>query len=197
MIVIMSQKFWTKHAPKLVEPADYIGVDGENFGLTNRSADSSAIATRYSHMVTMGSYTPEGRLLTILKKMKRGEEINPRRYRHEVELYLDDVSFIACVVKTFKALYSCGFDSHLNVFLILPNIIYRYLGDPIMKEMINLAGLDFRFIFNQEELKEFGYSKLSIPLGKKRLKEISDRVSVLERKYKIKYTKKKDWDDDE
>lgn len=197
MLIIMSQKYWTKKAPKLVEPAEYVGVDGENVGQTNRSVDSVAIATRYSHMVTMGSYTPESRLMTMLKKLKRGEEVNPRRFRHEVELYLEDTSFISCVVKTFKILYSCGFDSHLNVFLILPNLVYRYLGDVIMKEMINLIDLDFRFIFNQDEIKEFGYDKLSIPLGKKRLKLIADQVAHMEKKYKIKYKKREMWDDED
>ncbi len=198
MIIIMSQKFWIKHAPKLVEPAEYVGVDGENVGVTNRSADSAAIATKYSHMVSMGSYTPEGRLLTMMKKLKRGEEISQRRYHHEIELYLEDLAFISCVVKTFKILYSCGFDSHLNVFVILPNMVYNYLGDIIMKSMIDMLRLDFRFVFNQEEVKQFGYNKLAIPLGKRRLKLVADKVEYLEKKYKIKYKKRdRDLDDDD
>lgn len=196
MIIVMSQKFWIKHAPKMAEPAEYVGVDGENIAITNRPSGAEAIATKYSHFVSLGSFTPEGRLHTMLKKLKKEEEVNMNRFRNEVSLYLEDKAFISCVIKTFKALYSCGFDAHLNVFVVLPNLVYRYLGKVIIEEMIDLADLPFRFVFSQEELKEFGYDKLELSLGKKRLKAIAERVEYLNRKHKIKYKNKDDWDDD-
>lgn len=197
MIVVMSQKFFVKHVAKLAEPADYLGMDGENYGITNKRSDDMSIASKYSHIVSTGSYTPEVRLYDMLRKRKRGEPIDKHRYQREVEYYLEDTSFISVIIKTFKALYSCGFNHHINVFVILPNVVYKFLGGDIIKKMIELADQDFGFIFSQEELKSFGYDKLEKSLRPKQLKAISNRVPSLEKKYKIIYKDRSfsdDWD---
>lgn len=195
MIVVMNQKFWEKKVTKLVEWAEYIGIDGENYGLIDRSSKSLAIASKYSHMASLGSYTPDGRLYTMLRKLKKGEEVNENRFLNEVEIYLEDKAFISCVIKTLRALYSCGFDTHLNVFVILPNLVYKYLGGRIIDRMVELADVDFQFIFSQEEIKAFGYDKLEIPMKRSMLKQIANSVERLEKKYKIKYKDRDDRDD--
>ena len=192
----MNQKQWIKKAPKLVEHADYIGIDGENYAITGRGSDSVAIGSKYSHFVSIGSFTPEGRLWSMLRALKKGEEIHQTRFETEVECYLEDKAFISGVVKVLKALYSCGFTTHINVFVVLPNSIYKYLGHAIIERMMELTDLDFRFIFGFEEVKAFGYEKLEIPIKKAFLKEIAESVERIEKRYKIKY-KKKDWDDDD
>lgn len=198
MIVVMSQKFFVKHVAKLAKPADYLGMDGENYGITNKKSDDLSIATKYSHMVSTGSYTPESRLYDMLRKKKRGEPINKFKFEREIEYYLEDPSFVSSVIKTFKALYSCGYDHHINVFVILPNIVYKFLGGEIIKRMIELANQDYGFIFSQEELKAFGYDKLEKGLKPKQLKSIANRVPILEKKFKIKYADNSiasdDWD---
>ena len=192
----MSQKQWIKKAPKLVQYADYIGIDGENYVITGRASESVAIGSKYSHFVSVGSLTPEGRLWSMLRALKKEQEINQTRFETEVECYFEDKAFVASVVKVLKALYSCGYSTHINVFVVLPNLVYKYLGHAIIDRMMELVDLDFRFIFGFEEVKAFGYEKLEIPIKKPYLKQIAERVEQIEKKYKIKY-KKKDWDDDE
>lgn len=188
MIVVMSRKFFEKKVKKLAGAADYIGIDGENAGMNVSSAKETAIATRYSRMVTSGGFTPaSSRMIDMLKKLNKDERINETRYKNEREAFLDDEVFTVSCIQAMKLLYSKGMGYHLNVFVILPNVVYKYLGEDIVSTMNKLANLDYRFVFSQKELKEFGFSVLEKELGKKRLREIEARVIKLERKHKVQY----------
>ena len=197
MIVVMNRKFFEKKVAKLAAPSPYIVVDAENYSVTGSTSDEVAIATRYSNTVSIGSYTPEGRLYSMLKKLKRGDEVDPRKFDAEVDYFLEDRSFISGVIKTFRGLYSCGFNEHLNIFVVLPNIVYKYLSEQIIETMVKMLDLEYRIIFSQEELKSFGYDKLEIPIKKSLLREVAARVERLEKKHKIKYKERDDWDDDD
>ena len=197
MLVVMSKKFWEKHVEKLVVDADYVGIDGENYGLTGSGSDDSAIASRYSNVLSAGGFTPEGRLYSMLRKMKKGEDINPRAVENEISYFLDDPAFISSAVKAFRGLYCMGYSHHINVFVILPNMVYKFMSEAIIEKMIEIIRTDYRFVYSQEELKSIGYKKLAIPLKPSMLREIEENVKRIEKRYKIKYKKKYDWEDDD
>ena len=193
MIYLMSQKFWMKHAKKLVKPCDYIGIDGENWSVTGRRSDQEAIATRYSNFASFGSFTPEGRLYGMLRKKKKGEEINESKFAHEIEVWIEDTSFISVAIKTFKSVYGFGIDEPANVFVVIPNLVYKYLAEDIIEAMKDLADMEYSFIFDQGYIKETDYEILDHHLNRRQIKALHEQIKHLEKKYKIVY-KKKEYD---
>ena len=187
MLYIISQKFWEKKCKKLVAYNDYLGIDGENYAITGRPSDETAICTKYSNMVSVGNFTPDMKLYTMLRKLKKNEPIDERKFRREVDYYIDDIGFIACVIKAIKALTSYGVESPINVFLILPNVVYKYMEKIIEMGINNYAKMDFEFVYNENDLKE-DRDILERKLNKTQLKAIKKRCKALEKEHGIRYS---------
>ena len=186
MIYVMNQKFFKKNIEKMAKYKDYFILDGENYAITGSTNDTVAIATKYSRCHSVGGFCPEMKLYGYLKKTKKGEEVNPEKYERELKKFLKDKTFIVAMNVAFKALIAGGQDHPLNIFVVLPNIVYKYLGEVIIKRMKKVADTDFKFIFSQDQLKE-DMKRLKTLLGSTELKEIDKLTKRLEKKYDLKF----------
>ena len=128
MIYVVNQKFFKKNIEKMAKYNPYFILDGENFAVTGRSNDTVAIATKFNRAHSVGGFCPEVKLYGMLRKLKRGEDINTDKFEKEVKNFIKDKSFIVAINVAFKALIAGGSSDPLNVFVVLPNIVYKYLS---------------------------------------------------------------------
>ena len=192
MIYVMNQKFFKKNIEKMAKQNPYFVIDGENFAVTGRSNDTVAIATKYNRCHSVGGFCPEVKLYGMLRKLKREEPVNQEKLENEIKKFLKDKSFMVAVNVAFKALIAGGTDNPLNIFIVLPNIVYKYLGKTIIKKMNKVADSEFEFIYSQDVLED-SVKKLRNLLGSDELKKIDRLTKKIEEKYDLKFMK----DDDE
>lgn len=192
MIYVMNQKFFKKNIEKMAKYNPYFIIDGENFAVTGRSDSTVAIATKYSRCHSVGGFCPETKLYGMLRKLKREEEVSPEKLEKETKKFIKDKAFIVAVNVAFKAMIAGGVENPLNIFVVLPNVVYKYLGQRIIKKMKKLADADFEFIYSQDVLKD-DIKKLKVLLEPKKLKEIDDISKKIEKKHDLKFRS----DDDE
>ena len=186
MIYLMNQKFFKKNIEKMAKYNPYFVIDGENFAVTGKSNDKLAIATKYNRTHSVGGFCPEVKLYGMLRKMKREEQVNPEKFENETKKFLKDKSFIVAVNVAFKALIAGGTENPLNIFIVLPNIVYKYLGKKIVKKMIKLANTDFEFIYTQDALED-NMKALKNLMGSNELKYIDHLTKKIEKKYDLKF----------
>lgn len=191
MIYVMNQKFFKKNIEKMAKYNQYFIIDGENYAVTGSSSDKVAIATKYNRSHAVGGFCPEVKLYTMLRKMKRDEPINEDKYKAETKKFVKDKTFIVAVNVAFKALIAGGIENPLNIFIVIPNIVYKYLGKKIIKKMNKLADVDFEFIYTQDVLED-DMKRLKNLLGYDELKEIDHLTKKIEKKHDLKF----DSDDD-
>ena len=187
MIYVMNQKFLKKNIEKMAEYNQYFIIDGENFAVTGRSSDKIAIATKFNRSHSVGGFCPEVKLYGMLRKLKKDEEVNKDKLEKETKKFIKDKTFVVAVNVAFKALIANGTDRPLNIFVVLPNVVYKYLGATIIKRMKKIAGTEFNFIFSQDVLKE-DMKCLKRLLGSEELKEIDKITKKIEKKYDLKFT---------
>lgn len=187
MLYVMSQKFFKKNIEKMAKYNEFFNLDAENFAATGRSGDKSAIASDYSRTHSVGGFCPESRLYGMLKKKKRGEDINESKYEKEIQYYFEDKAFIASVCTAYKAVIAGGVNKPMNIFIIFPNIVYKYLGKKIVKKMQKISKLEFDSVFTQEDIENDRkcLKKLFTP---DQMKEIEKRVKKIEKKFDLKYS---------
>ena len=193
MLYVMSQKFLTKNIEKMAKYNDYFIIDGENYYATGRNSNHTAIATKFSNAHSVGGLCPESRLYNMLKKKKNNEDFNEEKMKKEIKKFFSDKSFIASANTTFKAAVVGGADNPRNIFIVLPNVVYKYMGKKMIKKMIKLAKVDFNFIFSQEDLKE-DMKILKNPLSGSEMKKLDEASKKVEKKHDILFNAK---DDDE
>ena len=191
MIYVMNQKFFKKNIEKMAKYNPYFIIDGENFAVTGRSNDAVAIATKYNRCHSVGGFCPEVKLYGMLRKLKRDEQVNPEKLENEIKKFIKDKSFIVAINVAFKALIAGGSDNPLNIFIVLPNIVYKYLGKKIIKKMIKVADINFEFIRSQDTIEE-NMKILRNLLGSNELKEIDRLTKKIEKKYELKFMKDDD-----
>lgn len=187
MIYVMNQKFLKKNIEKMAEYNQYFIIDGENFAVTGRSNDTVAIATKFNRSHSVGGFCPEVKLYGMLRKLKKDEEVNKDKLEKETKKFVKDKTFIVAVNVAFKALIANGTDRPLNIFVVLPNVVYKYLGETIIKRMKKIADAEFSFIFSQDVLKE-DMKHLKKLLGSEELKEIDKITKKIEKKYDLKFS---------
>lgn len=186
MIYVVNQKFFKKNIEKMAKYNPYFILDGENFAVTGKSNDKVAIATKYNRAHSVGGFCPEVSLYRLIRKLKRDEKVSEEKLEKETKEFLKDKSFIVAVNVAFKALIANGIDNPLNIFVVLPNVVYKYLGKNIIKKMIKIADVDFDFIFDQKTLDD-DMKRLKILLSPSQLKEIDRLTKKIEKKYNLKF----------
>ncbi len=192
MIYVMNQKFFKKNIEKMAKYNPYFIIDGENFAVTGRSDTTIAIATKYSRCHSVGGFCPETKLYGMLRKLKREEDVSPEKLEKETKKFIKDKTFIVAVNVALKALIAGGVENPLNIFVVLPNIVYKYLGQRIVKKIKKLADAEFEFIYSQDVLKD-DIKRLKVLMEPKQLKEIDVITKKIEKKHDLKFRK----DDDE
>lgn len=191
MIYVMSQKFFKKHIEKMAEYNDYFILDGENYAVTGNSGETTAIATKYSRCHAVGGFCPESKLYGMLRKLKKGEDVNPDKLEVATKKFLKDKAFTVAINVALKALIAGGYDHPLNIFIVLPNVVYKYLGEKIIKRIKKVSSLEFDFLYKQEALKE-NMKRLKTLLSSEQLKEIDKVTKYIEKKYELKFAEDDD-----
>lgn len=188
MMFLMSQKFFKKHAEKLVAPRNYIIIDGENMGVSIHSEEDQ-FSHKYRKSIVSGGWSPEGDLYKMIKRMKEGETVNEKKFKRELDDYLHSKDFVGSVCMAAVGLVANNGEEDINVFVVIPNIVYKYLSDAIIeraKEIINDGGeTKVKFIFPQSIIKKKGKDVLNMQLGNKKLKAIAKGIERAEKKYKL------------
>ncbi len=193
MIYVMNQKFLKKNIEKMAKYNPYFIIDGENFAVTGKSSEKVAIATKYNRAHSVGGFCPEMSLYRLLKKMKKDENVSKEKFEKEVKKFIKDKCFIVAVNVAFKALVAGGTDNPLNVFVVLPNMVYKYLKKDIINKMKKLSEeAEFEFIYDQSVLED-DMKRLKRLLTPKELKTIDNISKHIEKKYELKFL----GDDDE
>ncbi len=191
----MSQKFLKKNIEKMAKRNDYFILDGENYGITTHSASKQAIASEFKNSMAVGGFCPESRLYSMIEKKKKKEEINEDKYEREIEYFLTDKAFISAACVAYRAVMAKG-DTPLNIFVVLPNIVYKMLGKKIIKKMIKLGKLSFDAVFSQEDIKE-NKDRLKKSFGREQLDEIKAAAKRIEKKYELKFSVPDEYPKDE
>ena len=93
-----------------------------------------------------------------------------------------------------KAQSVYGIDKDINVFVCLPTIIFKEIGQEMASIIQELAGVDFQFVYTEKSIKETKRKILEESLKKKQLKEINKVVRKAEKKFQFRC---KDEDDDD
>ena len=188
MIYVMSQKVFKKYAKKILKYAEFFIIDGENWSVTSHSEDEAAIASSYPMAYSVGSFSPETRLWSMLKDLKRGHEVSESKLRNEVSIYFKDKAFVGSVNLAYKSLVASGTDTR-NGYVVLPNLVYKYLGEAIVKRMRKLGekgGLDFHCVYSQDRIKDDPKCVKKL-LKKKELAQVDKASKWIEKHYKLTY----------
>ncbi len=193
MMFLMSQKYFKKKAEKLVAPNNYFIIDGTNYGVTGD--DIEGLHRRYNNCHVMGGWCPEGELYRLLRKKKSGEDFSEKKFDKYLKEFLHDEDFVGAVCATTKAQASYGVDQDMNIFIVIPNLVYKYLAKQIKKRVYKIVlrdKADIPFFMTQDDLEKTGKAALSTPLTKSQLKTILERVKKAEKRHKINYNTEDD-----
>lgn len=189
MIYVMSQKFFKKHIEKMAKHNPYFILDGENWIVSGHPDGEGSITTKYSNTYSVGSFSPEVRLYGMLKDLKRGESVNESKLKNEVQIFFKDKAFISSANTAYKTLVATGHDESRNVFVVLPNIVYKYLGKAMVKRMRKLGekgGLEFQCVFSQDKIEDDKKATKKL-LSPDQLEAVDAASKWIEKHYKLRF----------
>ena len=188
MIYIVDKKFFMKKAKKLVEPADYFIIDGEDTGST-LSSGTSCISDKYSHSITNGKFTPPSKLFRLLHNDSK--KFNADRVDDMIDEYMNDKHTISALLSAAKAMFydEKNNPKGLNIFIVLPNKIYKVFGKLFKDWYKDKFKEDF--VYLKADIKESDFKMLEDGMKGKTIESVKERISKLEKKYKL-IKKKKD-----
>lgn len=186
MIYVMSQKFFMRYVARLAEPNPYFIIDGENY-MVSGDSNKVRISTKFNRSHSVGNFSPEQSLYSYILKLQRGDDINEDKFDRRVREYLTDKAFISSVNSAYKALIALGTHETLNIFVVLPNLVYKYLGNQIVVRMRRLANLSFTCVYPQSELRE-NWRMLERLCNDRQLREIDEATKRIERHWDLQYS---------
>ena len=192
MVYVISRKYLEKHAAKLVAPNEYIIIDGENMG-SNADSSEDPISQKFNKTIMRGGFCPERETINLIRKKKDGKEFPEKKLRRQLKELYKSRDFLSATFTAMKAQGVYGVDSDINVFVTLPTLVYKEIGEEIAALIQEMANVDFKFVYTIKDLKETKREILEKSLKKKQLKEINKSVKKLEEKYRLKC----DMDDDD
>ena len=192
MVYVISRKYLEKHAAKLVAPNEYIIIDGENMG-SNADSSEDPISQKFNKTIMRGGFCPERETINLFRKKKDGKDFPEKKLRRQLKELYKSRDFRSAVFTAMKAQGVYGIDSDINVFVTLPTLVYKEIGEEIAALIQEMAYVDFKFVYTIKDLKETKREILEKSLKKKQLKEINKSVKKLEEKYRLKC----DMDDDD
>ena len=197
MIYLMSKKYLKKNIDKLVRPNKYFIIDGENYGSVGGEDGYESISEKFNNTYPIGAFCPESELYRILKRIKNKEEYNEKKFKRLLDDYFHDDELIGGICMTTKAQATYGADEDINVFVVLPNVVYKILGEDIKKKFEKvIKSEDIKFVRTQAWIEDHGGPKKALKgnLSKEELQKLLKGVKKAEKKYGL---KKKDYGDDD
>ena len=184
MIFLVSEKTFVKNAKKILKARDYVIIDGSDSGSIDDDAMHTDISTTFNNVVVNGGFTPHHRLVDALKKDMKG------RAKQETEAATTDefVGAALAAVKgfTLQTNSSASGNSSVqrNIFIVLPNRVYKLMRDIYAEHFHKLLGVDFQFVYTEEEL--MAKMKLLIKdLKRKKIDYLRERVVKVAKKHKL------------
>ena len=192
MVYVISRKYLEKHAAKLVAPNEYIIIDGENM-VSNADSSEDPISQKFNKTIMRGGFCPERETINLIRKKKDGKDFPEKKLRRQLKELYKSRDFLSATFTAMKAQGVYGIDSDINVFVTLPTLVYKEIGEEIAALIQEMANVDFKFVYTIKDLKETKREILEKSLKKKQLKEINKSVKKLEEKYRLKC----DMDDDD
>lgn len=198
MIFIMSKKYFKNHILNeeypdlsLAYPMEYFVIDGDCHPVTGTTT-SDSISSIYSNAHVSPGLCPETEFWNLLLKVESGDRVSRHNVEKELDKFLKSTQFCHGVASIFKAQISGGRDTRLNVFVVLPNIVWSYLGGYIIKTIREYMNLSFDCVFTQidleRQLKAEGYYPLLWRvLSEQNAREIYQATERLEKDHDLHY----------
>lgn len=191
MMFLISEKYLEKNDKKILKVKDYIIIDGSDAGEIGDDSGKSGVAARYNYVVINGGFTPHSRLIQAMKRdIKDGIVGEDGKYSWKTENMLadffEDRTFVGSVLSAIKGflMEGDGWDAQKNVFIVLPNKVYKLLSDKILEQFYNLLSVDFQFIYSQTELED-QKKLLTKDLKTKKMDELRKRLPKVAKKFKL------------
>lgn len=194
MIYVISRKFLDKQGSKLAAPKEYLIIDGENCG-NNASGNDEPASQKYNKCIIRGGFCPERETIALLKRKKDGREYSEKKLKNQIKEFYKSADFLEAAFFSMKAQGAYGVDNDINVFVCLPNIIFKSIGKQTAAIIQELSGMDFQFVYTEKTIKETKRKCLDDGLKKKQLKQINKAVKKAESKYK--FRRRDDYDEDD
>lgn len=187
MIYIISDKFFRKKAKKLVSPKQYFIIDANNYMSTGTGDADKAISTKYKNSHTVGNLCPETYLMSLLRKLSAGQKVKQSKLDAHIDDYINDKIFIGGVCATLKAYIALGASEELNVFVVFPTLVYKYLRKPIIKRFRKLTKVEKGQLFFTQETIEDDWSILKKETSSDMKKMVIKRTKKIDEKYQLQY----------
>ena len=196
MIYIVSQKYLEKHITKLVAPNDYLIIDGENSGNNASSGYSEPVSQKYNKCLIRGGFCPERETINLLRAKKKGKEYSEKKLKRQIKEFFKSPDFLEAAYFSMKAQSVYGVDKDINIFVCIPTIIFKEIGQNMASMIQERSGADFQFVFTEKTIKESKKECLEESLKKKQLKQINKAVRKAEKKFQFR-CRDKGFDDDD
>lgn len=191
MIFIISKKFLTEHPKRYLKAKDYTIIDGAS---DEEASGRKSLSAKFNRVVPIGDFYPGNRLVRGLLEKEKGTEANkisPRKLKEMKMDFLDDNDLIQAMLAVVK-IQLCvaehdGTNVPLdkNVFIVLPQKLYKTLGKDIYKTMRDLfSNNGDSFIFFQSHLQE-DPSLVEMKFKHKLAKAVSKELEKIEKKRKF------------
>lgn len=193
MIYVISRKFLDKQGSKLAAPKEYIIIDGENFG-NNASGNDDPASQKYNKCYIRTGFCPERETISLLRRKRDGKDYSEKKLKNQLKEFFKGVDFLEAAFYSMKAQGIYGIDNDINVYVCLPNIVFKAIGKETASMIQELSGMDFQFVYTEKIIKDTKRKCLEKGLKKKQLKKINKAVKKAESKFKIK--RRDDEDDD-
>ena len=183
MIYICKKKSFEKMAKKILPDYDYFIIDGEDTGSSVSTAKT--ISDTFSHCTSDGNFTPPRKLIKILTEDDDDDDYAPDKVEDIIDDYFDNRRVKASMIKAVKTMFALSNANkpipEINVFIVLPNKVYKAMGIRFLNEYKKLFKNLPQFIYMEDVLKE-NKKILGKKLSKEDLNKVSNRISDLEDK---------------
>lgn len=163
MIFIVSAKQFEKHDKAWIKPRDYVLIDGCDSGNIQDDADRTEIMEKYARAVCSGGFTPPTRMITQMRREQENKSIETLndysfKTRELINDFLESEDLLVSMLSAVKAFVlevKNGWDTQRNVFVILPQKVYKLFVAIYINRMYELMETnpdDIKFVYTQDEL---------------------------------------------
>lgn len=133
--------------------------------------------------------------MNIFRKKKSGREYSEKKLKNQLKEFFKSPDFLEAAVFSMKAQGVYGVDHDINVYICLPNLVYKNIGKQVAQLIQSISKVDFTFVYTEDRIKDTKRQCLEKGLKKKQLQKINTRAKKLEDKLQIKI-RNHDEDDD-
>lgn len=173
----MSKNTWYKYKKKLVEPKDYMLIDG--------TEDDDAKLSSFTNCVTMDQFNPSLQLTKAYDKDDYDDILDYDRVDSLEEKFFHGVRLRSAILATVSGLLQNSTD--INIFVVLRPKVFKYFAKKIRREFIRRVNVDFEYVvvFGKKKTpadyhKELRYRFTDMQLQKLE-KELRDQEKQMEK----------------